>query len=85
MLVLICLFCLSKVKIKEIQGIHKIFLQFVNVKSYLIFSLQEVNLGFCEIKIPGGQALAEAMENKENLVKLELDGMYFYMWYKTDH
>ena len=25
----------------------------------------------------GGQALAEAMENKDNLVKLELDGKIF--------
>ncbi len=47
---------------------------------YFNVIFQEVILSYNEIKKSGAIALAEAMENKENLEKLELNGKMLQIW-----
>ncbi len=44
----------------------------------LFVVLQEVTLSFNEIRSSAANIIAESMENKDKLIKLELDGMYVY-------
>lgn len=37
--------------------------------------MQEINLNYCELDRDAGLAVAEAMANKKNLKKIELNGV----------
>lgn len=66
-----------KLRVRSNSLFNMVLNIFIRIEIHMKFNFQELHLGFNEICKEGGIALAEAMENKLCLQRLELNGNSF--------